>query len=153
PQLGPLLCWHPRGCRLIVPTELWSGLTPAQRRPILQHELAHLLRRDILKSLSVRILALPQWFNPLVWRLARHFDDCAEWACDEAVRVSETDAVTDYARTLLQIAESTTAPLLTTTAASAGNGLSVRIRRLLVSQPQKDSTMKKLTIALVVLSL
>ncbi|MFO0919582.1 MAG: M56 family metallopeptidase, partial [Planctomycetaceae bacterium] len=153
PKWGPLLCWHPRGVRLIVPAEFWSSLTPAQRRPILLHELAHLVRRDIGKSLVVRLLALPYWFNPLVWRLVKRFDDCAEWACDEAVRSAEADNLTDYARTLLQLAESATTPLLATTAAASGHGLAVRIRRLMDLQPRKDSIMKKLAMVLLMLGL
>jgi beta-lactamase regulating signal transducer with metallopeptidase domain/Skp family chaperone for outer membrane proteins len=153
PEWGPLLCWHPRGVRLIVPAEFWSSLTPEQRRPILRHELAHLVRRDIFQSLCIRLLALPYWFNPLVWRLVRRFDDCAEWACDEAVRSSEADNLTEYARTLLQLGESAGSPQLATSAIAGGSGLTVRIRRLLNSQPLKDSIMKKMAMVLLMLGL
>jgi len=50
--------------RLVVPRDLWDDLPPQARSGILRHEAAHDLRRDAWKSLAVRILMLPHWFNP-----------------------------------------------------------------------------------------
>ncbi len=85
-HVGPVLFRLPRGYRLIVPAAAWGSLERSQRLSILRHELAHIERRDVWKSLAVRALALPHWFNPLVWHCVRRFDECAEWACDEAAR-------------------------------------------------------------------
>jgi hypothetical protein len=63
---------------------LWSAISGDGRESILRHELAHLRRRDLQKSVLVRIAALPQWFNPLVRLAVRRFDEAGEWACDEA---------------------------------------------------------------------
>lgn len=82
PELGSLLCRLPGGYRVIVPEDLWRGLSRGQRMAILRHELAHYCRGDLTKSLVVRGLALLHWFNPLTWWAAWTFDECAEWACD-----------------------------------------------------------------------
>ncbi len=58
-NVGPLLCLVPRGYRLIVPAGLWQRLAPEGRLSVLRHELAHLVRRDLLKSILVRLLMLP----------------------------------------------------------------------------------------------
>ena len=80
--IGPALCWTPRGYRLLVPQRIWNELTSAQRLGILRHELAHFQRGDLQKTLLVRLLALPHWFNPFAWLASRRFAECAEWACD-----------------------------------------------------------------------
>ena len=79
---GPALCRLPSGYELLIPSRFWNELSPTGRLAILEHELAHYQRGDGLKSLAVRLLALPQWFNPLAWMAVRRFDECAEWACD-----------------------------------------------------------------------
>ena len=151
-NVGPLLCWHPRGYRLIVPAAIWSVLERRQRQMILRHELAHIERGDIWKSFFVRLLALPQWFNPLAWWAVARFDDDAECACDEAIcRANPQDAIA-YARTLLQFGESRAAVCLTSQA-TGGHGLADRIRRLVVPNSRKDSSMKKMTIAAIVLGI
>lgn len=151
-QTGPLLCRGTWWYRLIVPESLWSSLSAEQRLPIMLHELAHYQRRDIWKALAIRLLALPQWFNPMVWRLVRQFDECAEWACDDAVRRADADVLPDYARTLLQLGGRRSAHLLATSAAGS-SGLAVRIRRLLVPQPSQESLMKKFAILVLAVGL
>lgn len=151
-QAGPMICWFPSGYRLLVPKLLWSQLTQIQRASILQHELAHVKRHDVWKSLAIRILALPHWFNPLVWRVVKQFDDCAEWACDEAARRNSPSHVPEFARALLQLGNDFENTLLMNLGAQ-GHGLAHRIRRLLVNSHQKDSMMKKLTIAMFVLGI
>ncbi|HEV3138622.1 MAG TPA: M56 family metallopeptidase, partial [Pirellulales bacterium] len=66
-DLGPMLCRLPRGYELLVPADLWRELEIGQRGAILRHELAHFRRGDVWKSLVVRMLALPHWFNPVSW--------------------------------------------------------------------------------------
>ena len=82
--LGPLVAFVPFRYLVLAPRTLWLALTRRERAAILRHELAHIRRRDLWKSLAIRILALPQWFNPLVWLAVRRFDEAAEWSCDAA---------------------------------------------------------------------
>jgi protein involved in polysaccharide export with SLBB domain len=87
-NLGPLVAFIPWHYLLLAPRPLWTALTSPERTAILRHELAHIRRRDLWKSLAFRILALPQWFNPLVWLAARRFDEAAEWHCDRLASLS-----------------------------------------------------------------
>ena len=143
-RTGPVLCRLPRGYQLLVPAALWERLDPAGRLSILRHELAHLERGDVWKSLCVRLLALPHWFNPLAWWAVRRFDEAAEWACDQAVCGASRNARPEYAKALVLLGESA-APVLFRPAAR-GRRLSQRIRRLLDSDPKEDSLMKKLLV-------
>ncbi len=139
-QLGPMLCRLPRGYELLVPEALWRELDASQRRAILRHELAHYLRGDVWKSLGVRLLALPHWFNPMSWHAARGFDEAAEWACDRAA-TADLPATT-YAKALLRLGcTSSQTPIYGS--AVRGRALAARIRRLLKAEQREDSTMKK----------
>lgn len=144
-EIGPALCRLPQGYILAIPAHLWCDLTPAQRRTILTHELAHHQRGDVWKSFAMRLLALPHWFNPFSWYAVRRFEECGEWACDEAVKRSDPDHATAYAKTLLELGQITQAGRLLSTAAHGG-GLAVRIRRVLAKQSLEDSKMKKLLV-------
>jgi beta-lactamase regulating signal transducer with metallopeptidase domain len=149
---GPMLCRLPSGYRLIVPRARWQTLEAAQRVLILRHELAHILRRDVWKSLGMRLLALPHWFNPLVWRIVGEFDECAEWACDEAAGRAAPECVPEYARALLQLVDRAEPAVFATRAARA-SGIAQRIRRLLQPANEKGSNMKKIAIAAVILAI
>jgi beta-lactamase regulating signal transducer with metallopeptidase domain len=138
-SLGPLLCRLPRGAELLVPAGLWQTLGRDERQAILRHELAHHLRRDVWKSLAMRVLALPHWFNPVAWLAVRRFDEAAEWACDRVAMGTEPTA---YARMLLRLGELASARLPLGSAMS-NLPLTNRIRRLLSLETKEDSAMKK----------
>jgi BlaR1 peptidase M56 len=151
-EAGPLLCRLPGGYRLIVPRAHWQLLEPSQRLLVLRHELAHIQRRDVWKSLGMRVLALPHWFNPLVWQIIRQFDECAEWACDEAAAQSAPEQIPNYARALLQLV-SRSRPVFFATRAAREGGLAYRIRRMLQPAKEKGANMKKAAIAVLVLGI
>ncbi|HBO45346.1 MAG TPA: hypothetical protein DD670_15735, partial [Planctomycetaceae bacterium] len=140
----PLLCRWPDGYELVVPAELWGSLGESARLGIMRHELAHYQRGDVWKSLAVRLLALPHWFNPAAWLAARRFEEAAEWACDEAAVAGHTPQ-TEYARTLLALAEASLGGGSCHPSMSRWN-LSARVRRLLADSNAKDSIMKKLVL-------
>lgn len=137
-KLGPMLCRLPRGYVLLVPEALWKSLGQGDRLAILRHELAHYERGDLWKSLVVRALALPHWFNPLAWLAARRFEDAAEWACDAIAAASQPAS---YAKALLQLGQCGPGQVAYGTAAR-GRTLASRIRRIL-SGAGDDSRLKK----------
>ena len=139
-ELGPMLCWLPRGYELLVPEPLWSELEPTQRRAILRHELAHFLRCDVWSSLAARVLALAHWFNPLAWYAVRRFEEAAEWACD---RAATTDVpATTYAKALVRLGETCSCDPAYGPAAS-GHSLAARVRRVLLAEQREDAWWKK----------
>ena len=143
--IGPALCRLPRGWELLIPMGFWRDLAPEGRRAVLEHELAHYRRRDGLKSLLVRLLALPQWFNPVAWAVVRHFDECAEWACDQQAVGAGAVRPTEYANTLLRLSRFPGGHPSFSPAAH-GRDLSVRVRRLVSCYSLEDSVMKRTAI-------
>ena len=88
------------------------------------------------------MLALPQWFNPIVWWAVRCFDEAGEWACDDLAKGEADEQNITYAATLLRLGElviESPAPLV----AAHGGVLSRRIRRLLTSRFTEESIMKR----------
>jgi len=85
--------------------------TDTQIQSVLEHELIHLRRRDVLvKWLSVFACAL-HWFNPLVWLARREIDRICELSCDEAViRSLDQEGKQSYGETLISVATVTKAP-------------------------------------------
>jgi polysaccharide biosynthesis/export protein len=160
-RLGPLVAYIPFAYVLLAPRRLWTTLTPAERTAILRHELAHVRRRDLWKSLIIRLLALPQWFNPLVWRAVRRFDEAAEWACDEsAIKTAACGLAperTTLANALLRTAELTVSQTMPraaglTPAVPTGapnkvrSHLQRRIHRLVTPRFKEESPMRKLAV-------
>lgn len=146
-HLGPLVCWVPRVFLVLVPRTLWQRLTSSDRLAILRHELAHCERGDLWKNLAVRLLALPQWFNPLVWLALRRFEEAGEWACDEQVAQAMDGASTDYASTLLRVADYAAAVPCGAVAATGGE-LSRRVKRLLHLPSKEVREMRGLVLPL-----
>ena len=54
-------------------------------RFILRHELVHLKRKDILYKQLMLLATAVNWFNPLVWLMAREANKDIEISCDDAV--------------------------------------------------------------------
>ena len=128
------------GYELFVPGPLWQELNATEHTAILRHELASLERSDVWKSLAVRVLALPHWFNPFAWWAVRRFDEAAEWACDRAA--SGDHATTTYARALVRLGE-VAGRHASYSPAARGRPLAARIRRLLAGRLREDSSIKK----------
>lgn len=151
-HIGPAMCWTPRGYRVFVPERIWAQLTASQRAAVLRHELAHLKRGDLWKTVLARLLALPHWFNPFAWWAVYRFAECAEWACDQAAAGSRRADAADYAEALLRLGA---ADLRSPSCATAvrGSSMFIRIRRVMSAQLSEDSLMKKATILLVAAAL
>ena len=109
-------------------------------------------RGDAWKSLLLRLVALPHWFNPAAWWTVTRLDEAAEWACDAAACGRDPAAAADYARSLLTLDELAGRHVLWHPAAW-GRGLSQRIRRLAAGQPLEDTIMKRIIVIGVALCL
>jgi beta-lactamase regulating signal transducer with metallopeptidase domain len=117
---------------IILPSTMAAQLQQHQLLQVLVHEIAHALRRDPLMGLYQRVVAAVFWFHPLVHLVNHQLNLAREELCDN--HVLHAAAPTDYARTLLQVAESLpTSPdgFLAPTLSQSKSQLELRVVRLL----------------------
>ena len=149
-HLGPFLWLTPKGYRLVVPSDQWTSLTPAERIVILKHELAHMQRGDVWRSLPIRLVVLRHWFNPLSWLAARRLEEAAEWEADRIATDDAPAGAAVLANALLKLSQSTTRTRLLAPAAR-GRSLTKRLKNL-IHKPEQRGTepmLKKLTVVMV----
>ena len=109
--LGPL----PR--RIYVPAD-WDTWPAAHRRAALDHELAHITRRDGLVKMIEIVVQAAYFFHPLVHLLVRNLRSWREMACDDAAVAPDPAARLDYSRFLAELAGRAPVPLPATESAS-----------------------------------
>ncbi len=81
-----------------------EGLSDDEIKHVLDHEYAHLKRRDYLFKPLIFILCMINWFNPIVWIAYRLYVKDMEMSCDEIATTNYTErAKRAYAKTLLSI--------------------------------------------------
>ncbi len=102
---SPLACGL-IGPRICLPTRMDFGNTVLLRH-VLAHEAMHIRRRDNwVKAVMLAALVL-NWYNPLVWLMAKCLASDLEAACDAAVlKKYDTDERKSYAYSLLAMAVS-----------------------------------------------
>ena len=137
---------------LILPLSLITSLTPDQIRFVLLHELAHIQRGDYFASLFQLLVEALLFFNPAVWWISRHIKIEREACCD-ALAVDLSRAPAEYARTLVQVAETIMTPLPQAALAFGeerrGSSLADRVQRMLVPgyRPKLRLTWRGIVIA------
>lgn len=65
-----------------------SSFTVTELNFVLRHELIHFKRRDLLLKKVMVIMLIVNWFNPIVYLIAKKFTELCELACDEQVTES-----------------------------------------------------------------
>ena len=117
--------------RLLLP-EGWERWSAARLAVVLDHERAHVARRDPLVQWLALLNRAVFWFHPLAWWLERHLGALAEEACDAAV-LARGHSPGDYSEHLLDLARpSGRRPLAHLVGMPMpGSGLSTRIAKIL----------------------
>lgn len=142
---------------ILLPRDAMNWPEP-RRRAVLLHELAHVVRRDVMLQLAERVSCLLHWFNPWVWKLARVADLERERACDDRVLASGVPAG-NYAEDLLHVASGRRLPFALGMACPTDLG--VRIEAILssrhgtsrLSRPRRIATMAIAIVALPAIAL
>jgi beta-lactamase regulating signal transducer with metallopeptidase domain len=124
----PMVCglWRPA---VVLPASArdWPA---ARLRTVLEHELTHIQRKDLLTQILGQIACCLYWFHPLVWLAARQLAVERERACDDAVLTSGI-AATEYATHLMELAQALGRRMVCAPAMAESSSLEKRIRVLL----------------------
>lgn len=130
-ELDAPLTWGVRRPEVLLPAEAETW-RENDLQNALQHELAHVERRDWLMQILARFICAIYWFNPLVWIALRQLTLEAELAADDRVlRAGATPH--NYAAQLITLAKKSrtkSIPLAATTMAEHST-LSRRVRTIL----------------------
>ena len=127
---------------LLLPRGIQSELPPSQLQAILQHEIAHVRRRDNLTGLIHRAVEVLFWFHPLVWWIGARLIEARERACDESVLRSGIEPEA-YAEGILKVCElylKSPLPFLT---GVTGSNLKARIEQIVSRRIAPELTFVK----------
>jgi beta-lactamase regulating signal transducer with metallopeptidase domain len=106
PGRVPPMLWTLGGrARLLVPSELWPGLSESQQTALITHELAHLKRKDHwIRWLDLAVTGL-YWWHPVVWWARRGLREAEEQCCDAWAVWATPQGSRSYAAALLAALE------------------------------------------------
>ncbi|MBV8345319.1 MAG: TonB family protein [Candidatus Eremiobacteraeota bacterium] len=124
---------------IVVPSDLAARLSPADFRRVVEHERAHVRRRDPLWNLVQRVIEATLFFNPWVRIAAAALSNEREAACDDWV-VARTGSADEYAACLAALAQmlrTQKLPLLAASAYRSRHALVARIERLCAGGPRR----------------
>ncbi|HPG39707.1 MAG TPA: M56 family metallopeptidase [bacterium] len=133
----------------------WHELPPEGQNVLLQHELAHIQRRDGLVYLLQTIVQALYFFHPFVWMLNERINEYREMACDDqAVRDAQLTP-DNYSRYLVQVAEKIVEPQWSYASVSAlvkqKNKLLNRVTYQLQEADMKQLAKHKITVVFITL--
>ena len=89
---------------ILLPSDFAEWTSVTERRAMIEHELAHVRRRDHFTNVLLNALNVIFYFHPLVRLACRHLRLEREIACDDCVVNAGADA-TVYAESILKAAE------------------------------------------------
>ena len=70
---------------------IFARIQGREREMILNHEMVHIKRRDVLWRVLVTAVQVVHWYNPIVWLLPGEFERICEMSCDERVLQGRSD--------------------------------------------------------------
>ena len=115
-------CVRPLRPQLLWPAHLLSDLSPACRRALVVHELAHVKRRDHWIGWIELVAGCAWWWNPMFWYVRAQVRENAELACDGWVIHSLPNGRRAYAEALLTICSRPAGAVAPMPVLSAGGG-------------------------------
>jgi beta-lactamase regulating signal transducer with metallopeptidase domain len=119
--------------QIFVPLGWVNGPCDVACRAIIEHEVAHVVSRDLERKFLCRLACSLIWFQPLVWIAFRVMANASEELCDQRVLEAGVSN-TSYANTLMQIRENakrSNVPGLVIGAVSRESNLAKRMKLIL----------------------
>ncbi len=91
---------------IILPSEVMKSLSVQETEYILQHELIHVKKKDILWNYVFCIFNILYWFNPCVCLFLKAIKSDREMACDAVVlEMLDRSCYVDYGKTIIHFIE------------------------------------------------
>jgi beta-lactamase regulating signal transducer with metallopeptidase domain len=138
--------------RILLP-DGWQRWSAARLAVVLDHEHAHLRRRDPLVQWLALLNRAVFWFHPLAWWLERRLAALAEEACDAAV-LARGHSAADYSEHLLDLARvSCRRPMPQACMPMPGSALPARIAKILDGELGRAGSLRAVTGATAVATL
>ncbi len=93
---------------LVIPEDFEQHYSKEQQALILEHELCHFQRNDLVWNAFALILLALMWFHPLAWLAFRYYRRDQELSCDEIVLARKhTTSRINYSKALVVAAQLT----------------------------------------------
>jgi len=102
-RMSPMVWWMGGRVRLLIPSAVLDGLSRADIRAVLAHELAHVKRRDHVVRWVEWLTCTVFWWNPVAWWARRQLRTAEESCCDELALTATGSNPRSYARALLRV--------------------------------------------------
>jgi beta-lactamase regulating signal transducer with metallopeptidase domain len=130
------------GWEIVVPRVTFARLSDEQKETILAHEIAHLLRRDLLWLLGGELIKALLFLQPLNWIAQKKMKECAEFLCDD-LAVRHTSNPRALAETLAELATAfTPMPRAVAAMAEGGSNLMARVARVLSMHGDRERPLR-----------
>jgi len=117
--------------RIFIPT---IEITHDELRYIINHELVHYKRKDLLYKYVVLVATAIHWFNPVVYFVSKEIADLCEMSCDsEVVKNADADARQFYSEAIIGVVKykSKLKTALSTSYYSGKRGIKKRISSIM----------------------
>jgi len=138
---------------IVLPSTLLREFSTQQLKLMLAHELAHLVRKDLLWNWLFVIGRTLFFFHPLIWLAQKEWQLAHEMACDELVILKTNALPASYGDVLVKVAEKCRQAMQEgLVAASMAESFKALKRRVIAMQFIKPIPRKKLFVWVVSLS-
>ena len=115
---------------VLLPETLVMSFSIAELRPVLAHELAHILRRDLWVNALQSLLLACWWFHPAFWALHRAVRRTREDCCDDLLLARGLTSSEAYCNVLIRTAREIVGREVNSLALGLGENLHPLGRRL-----------------------
>jgi beta-lactamase regulating signal transducer with metallopeptidase domain len=140
---------------IILPSDIIMDCKVHDARMMLAHELAHLKRRDLLFGWIPALSQILNWWNPLIWLMAREWGTAQEIACDQFALETTAALPVHFGQMLLAMAVASRRPQAVGVAAVGLTGEHQTLKRRLIGmrytglwkRPGVNLTMRTVLIA------
>ncbi|MEI8282401.1 MAG: M56 family metallopeptidase, partial [Armatimonadota bacterium] len=141
--------------QIFVPINWVDGQCDIACNAIIEHEIAHIVSRDLERKFLCRVACSLVWFQPLAWMTFRIMGNASEELCDQSVLQAGVSN-TAYADTLLKIRENakrSNVPGLVIGAVSRESNLAKRMKLILATDVSRVKKVSRLVAGIAICTL